>query len=115
MKVRTCGRPVYGEAAAGSDSAGGRGKVSGDHHGGSRGASSEREESLTGAREEGPIRRLTSLPGPYRRSKRNRKGQEEIRFETRRHFRPSAKTKRKRLSQQQPLAPQTPLRAGFQD
>lgn len=53
----------------------------------------QKEEKLDGGREEGPIRRLKSLPGPSLCWKCNRKGQEEISFGTSRHFRPSAKTK----------------------
>lgn len=85
MKVRECGQPVYGAGACV--------KVSSDYHRGSRDADSQqrafpqKEEKL----EEGPIRRLKSAPGPSPCWKCNRKGQEEIRFGTSRHFSPSAR------------------------
>lgn len=46
----------------------------------------QKEEKLDRGREEVPIRRLKSLPGPSLCCEQNRKGREEIRLPKRRHF-----------------------------
>lgn len=62
------GKTVSGKAAAVGDGAGRGVKVCADYHrgcrdAGSQRAASERQEKLYGGREDGPIRRLKSLPG----------------------------------------------------